>query len=391
MQEFLVDAYRRQGRIDDLRARAGELRAAPETRRQAEQILDSIASLTGDYRRIAERAEQRAGERGEEPFGAEAWRIAESWLRAGDGDRAVDWLRKVLDFESPTLDRAARADQRNRVRHYTGDSDTQDNPFAFGFESGYSSWWSSWRSEDLDDWRRGAAAALRHAGDVERAGAVERDLLDQPTPERRLTQGRELAQAYARFDLPREAARVLRALLDAPALDLDDEDRDRLLAGLVSALRDAGDDSARATAVEERLAGLEARIAAEPGPNALGLRWTRAATLIGDAGRAEEGLAELDALLALRPEDQRWLAMRARALLDLGRHEEAVDGLRELSELHRWEGEQDPASETATLGLALAELGRTDEARAELTRAVDRLARDDRLRDEVVAALESLR
>ncbi len=82
---------------------------------------------------------------------------------------------------------------------------------------------------------------------------------------------------------------MLRALLDDPEADLKPAERDSLLGALVSALRDGDDHDAFAAAVQRRLESLEARIAAEPGPNAFTLRSVRASLLIQDAGRPADG------------------------------------------------------------------------------------------------------
>lgn len=407
MQEFLIELYRKQGRLDELRARADELRAQPATRKQADALLESLARLTGDDAFRAEQAERELADRGPMVPPDARFRLAKLFSQAGQPDKALAQMREILDFDSRALRRARPlgggqgydgeyfvSGSRRMIMYSSGGSwistgtgSNQPNPFSFSFGNSYESWWSSSSRTDTKDWRIAAAAFLFATGDSERALEVERDLIERTTRKSRRNLASEIARNYVTYRVPDPAVRVWRWMLEQPELAPERKDRASVLASLAAALRRAGDQDGWRAAIEERRALLEQELADAPGRHAFALRSQLASLLIDELEDAAAGRVQTELLANARPRDIGPQTLLARLLMLEGRAQEAVAAYRELSERRRLEGQEDPPTEQARLGLALCAAGQADEGRALLRQVQPRLGREGALVEAVANAL----
>jgi hypothetical protein len=391
MSELLVDLYRRHGRLDELRARATALAAQPASRRQAEQVVDALARLNGDWRVLAERRQKELDARGDHANAQERFALVKLWCDAGEHGRALAALRRLLDFDSEALRELARDAQRTVRRPVAAGG--RDNPFAFSFDGSSEGWsyWSSW--QELEEYRMRAAGLLLKTGQVDEAREVETDLL-RAGGRRELRQRKlRLAEHYVACGVPLEAVRLLREVERSPDPDVQAAERGQALAAIGRALREAGDVAGRRAVALELRQLLEQRVAQAPGPHAFALRSELAGLLLEELGDPAGALTQLDEwLLRHDPASPAWRAQRALALLRKGDAAAAIAELDALSEHRRLEGGgDDPPHEVATRGLALVRAGQREEGAALLVQSLPKLGRKSSLRAEVEAALQEQR
>jgi tetratricopeptide (TPR) repeat protein len=391
MQEVLVDLYRRSGRFDELRPKAEALRARPASRRQADDLIETIARMSDDPRVRAERRQQRLDELKDQATPEERFQVAQLWSEAGDVERAIGLLRELLDFESEGLLGLAKARPTGGYSRRSSRRGDQ-SPFSFSFSGDDgSSWWYYGWSRERDQQRMLGASLLLRSAQAARAHAVERDLLKVHPLQRRLGVAHQIMNVYLTHHVPADAARIAEQMLSQHEKELKPAERDHLLQSLASAREREGDETKARAARVALCTSLEQRIAAAPGAHAFALRRMLAGERIV-LGDAEAALREIDGwLLRFAPDDHGHLALRAQALRRKGDAQAAVTAWRELSERKRRSGQDDAAADEAELGLALRQAGAEDEARTWLQSALPKLGRYGPLVREVRQALEAPR
>lgn len=398
-QELLADLYRREGRLDELRAKVDQLVAQPSTRRQAEQLRESALRMAGEPRALAELYEKRLEQRKRPPSAEEHLEGARLWARAGEPERGLEHLREVLDFDSPALRFLARgkgAAGGNRYSSYSYHSVSDDgNPFEFTFSGGGGdSWWyGRWNSEAQVQ-RIVAAGLLLRTGQREQALEIEADLLAESAPEQRAERLRNIAREYTSLDAPAEAMRVLGGLPDArhgpqqPSTLANDQ---RLW---IETCERAGDEAAARAGRLELRKLLEAAVAEAPGPHAIAPKRELVTLLVRDLEDAAAAGPLLAELQRWCPHDEPLQRLQAVLAILSGDGAEAVAICARLEQRRREHGELNERDEPdfdVDYGRALIAAGRKEEGVAKLVAALPKLDRRGRTAQLATKLLEQAR
>ena len=398
----LLNLHKRRGGYDAVREKLQPMLAAEDTKEQAEIVLAAIERREKKHGAIAERAEREFNEQLEEErkkgkvdnHFEDHYRIALLWQKAEQPEKALGHMRKILDFERPGLDRFPPViGQQNEYEYVQSGGMSLKNPFSFNFNTsssgtyygfGYGSWYDPAYAQ------RGLAIALLLAtGERERALQAETELLEGADPTQMGWQLTQIAEAYIQGEQIEDAVRLLAQILDSEE-ELQTWVRQQCEAKLTSSFEKINDAERRAAILAEQRARLEKKLAEKPFDHQVELAL---ANLIAfQIEDHETALAMFDKLRQRSTVRTAYAGERARIYRALGQPKKAVELYRQLENVARYNGalRYVSANQKAQFGLALADAGEVEEAKAKLADAMIDLDEESDLGVEAAAKLAEL-